>query len=257
MASREKHFLRFIPRNGILYPLVKFCMIPLLALAVLVLLTDFLVMPFVTRHGQEFQIPNIVGVSLTEATDMLAEVGAVVEIAGEEPSPDLPEGTVMVQTPFAGSMAKKGRRVKVIISAGREMVEVPGIVGFSQRQSELKLREAGLKVGTFNWASNDSLPVNVLVFSVPSAGSLVLRDTPINLFFNRGSQGNVVFVPQFVGMLLDEAEQIADSLGLLISKVDYATNAFLLPNTVLWQSQRAGSKTETGSYIQLKVSVTD
>ncbi len=257
MASQDKPFLRFIPRGGILYPLVKFCLIPLLALALLALLTDFLIMPFITRHGQEFPIPNIVGVSLTEATEMLADIGAVVEIAGEEPSPDLPEGTVMVQTPLAGSMAKKGRRVKVIISAGREMVEVPGMVGFSQRQSELKLREAGLKVGDFNWASNDSLPVNVLVFSVPSAGSLVLKDTPINLYFNRGSQDNVVFVPQLVGMLLNEAEQIVDSLGLLISKVDYAANAFLLPNTVLWQSLRAGSKTETGSYIQLKVSMTD
>jgi len=257
MASQEKHFLLFIPKNGILYPLVKFCMIPLLALTVLALMTDFLVMPFITRHGQEFQIPNIIGISLTEATEMLADIGAVIEIAGEEPSPDLPEGTVMVQTPFAGSMAKKGRRVKVIISAGREMVEVPDMVGFSQRQSELKLREAGLKVGTFNWASSDSLPINVLVFSVPSTGSLVLKETPVNLFFNRGSQGNMVFVPQFVGMLLDETEQIADSLGLLISKVDHATNAFLLPNTVLWQSLRAGSKVETGSYMQLKVSVTD
>jgi hypothetical protein len=97
MAPQDKPFLRFIPRGGILYPLVKFCLIPLLALALLALLTDFLIMPFVTRHGQEFQIPNIVGVSLTEATEMLADIGAVVEIAGEEPSPDFPEGTVMVR----------------------------------------------------------------------------------------------------------------------------------------------------------------
>ncbi len=257
MTSQEKPFLRFIPRHSLLYPLAKFFLIPIVALVILFLLTDDFIMPMITRHGQEFEIPSIVGKSLTEATEMLENVGAVIEIAGEEPSPDLPEGTVMTQTPLAGSTAKKGRRVRVIISAGREMVEVPTLIGFSQRQCKLKLREAGLKVGTFNWASNDSLPVNVLVFSVPSAGSLVLKETAVNLFFNRGSQDNMVFVPQLVGMQLDEAEQVADSLGLLISKVDYATNAFLLPNTVLWQSLRAGSKIEAGSYIELRVSVTE
>jgi beta-lactam-binding protein with PASTA domain len=57
--------------------------------------------------------------------------------------------------------------------------------------------------------------------------------------------------------MLSDAEQIADSLGLVISKVDFTVNTVVLPNTVIWQSLRAGTKTEIGSYVDLKVAVTD
>jgi beta-lactam-binding protein with PASTA domain len=257
MTGSKRKFLGFVPRDSIWHPLIKYLVIPIIALIVVFLLVDRVVMPGITRHGSEFPLPSVVGLSFTEAMDTLDQYGVDIYIAGEESSPDIPDGTVMVQTPLPGSMVKTGRRVKVIISSGRELVEVPYMVGFSQRQAELKLREAGLRTGSFNWASSDSLPVNVLVYSVPSWESLVPRNTPINLYFNRGSQSDVVFVPQLVGTMLSDAEQIADSLGLVISKVDFTVNTVVLPNTVIWQSLRAGTKTEIGSYVDLKVAVTD
>jgi len=257
MDSEKKHFLKFIPRNTIWYPLVIYFLFPVLILVLLFLLTDRVIMPSITRHGSEVALPDVVGMSLTEATTALEKVGAELEIAGEEPSPNLPEGTVMTQSPPGGTEVKKGRRVKVIKSAGREMATVPNMVGFSQRQSELKLREAGLELGGVGWAASDSLPINVMVYSIPAAGSLVPKSTSVNLFFNRGSLTTIVTVPQLVGIDLSEAEKIIDSLGLNISGFERAVMTDLLPNTVIWQSLREGSKVELGSSIELKVSVTD
>jgi serine/threonine-protein kinase len=258
MAAKEKPFLRFIPRESLWHPLVKFLAIPVTTVIAVALMADMVIMPEITRHGEEFPLPDVTGMSITDARTAFAGVGIGIEIAGEEPTPDLPEGTVLAQTPSSGSMVKKGRRVKLIISAGQEMVSVPAMVGFSQRQAELRLREAGLKTGTFNWAVDDSMQfANVLVYSVPSEGSLVPKGTRINLFFSRGAQANVVFVPQLLGLNLDDAQYVADSVGLNISKIDFAVNLVLLPNTVMWQSAPPGSKVEIGSPIELKVSVTD
>ena len=218
---------------------------------------DIFVMPSITRHGEEFPLPDIRGMSLTDAVDTLKSLGIELQIAGEEPVPDMPEGRIVSQNPLAGSMVKVERRVKVVVSAGEQMVEVPELVGFSQRQTELKLREAGLAVGTFNWARSDSLPVNVVVYTVPSGGSLVPEGTTVNLYFNQGTQSDVIFVPQFVGMNLDDAEYIADSLGLILGRVDRTVSDELLPNTIMWQSERAGSKVTIGTEINLRVSVTD
>jgi serine/threonine-protein kinase len=258
MTAKEKPFLWFIPRDTIWHRLVIFLVIPVLAIVILALLADFVIMPWITRHGDEFPLPDVVGMSLTDATEAFAEEGIEIEIAGEEPTPDRPEGTVLTQTPAAGSMVKKGRRIKLIISAGQEMVSVPSMVGFSQRQAELRLKEAGLKSGSFNWAVDDSMQfANVLVYSVPSEGSLVPKGMQINLFFSRGSQTSIIFVPQLVGLNLDEAQNVVDSVGLNISKVDFAVNLVLLPYTVMWQSVQPGSKVEIGTSIQLKASVTD
>jgi len=258
MTTNQKPFLRFIPRDSVWHPLVKFLVIPVIVVIILALLADSVVMPAITRHGMEFPLPNVVGTSITDAGATFEKVGIEIEIAGQEPTPDLPEGTVIAQTPAAGSMVKRGRRVKLMISAGQEMVTVPPMVGFSQRQAGLRLKETGLKTGTFNWAVDDSMQfANVLVYSVPSEGSLVPKGTRINLFFSRGSQTNVIYVPQLVGLNLVEAQYVIDSVGLNIAKVDFAVNLVLLPNTVMWQSVQAGSKVEIGSSIQLKASVTD
>lgn len=257
MPDSKGRFLGFIPRGTLWENLTKFFIIPMIVIVILFFVADMIVMPEITRHGDEFPLPDIRGMSLTDAVDTLKSHGVELQIVGEEPVPNMPEGRIVSQNPLAGSMVKTERRVKVVVSAGEQMVEVPEMVGFSQRQTELKLHEAGLEVGTFNWARSDSLPVNVLVYSVPSGGSLVPEGTVVNLFFNRGSQSDVVFVPQFVGLNLGEAEYIADSLGLIIGRVDHAVSDELLPNTIMWQSERAGSKVEIGKEINLRVSVTD
>jgi len=255
--SHKEYFLKFIPRKSIWFPLTVYLFFPICGLIVLFFVMNNIVMPGITRHGSEKPLPNVIGMSLGDATDSLATVGAKLEIAGEEPSPDLPEGTVMTQSPPAGSMVKEGRRVKVIKSAGREMATVPVMVGFSQRQCELKLREAGLQLGGTGWAASDSLPVNVLVYSIPAEGSLVPKSTQVNLFFNRGSESTIISVPQLVGLNLTDAQQVVDSLGLNVSSVDYEVKPDLLPNTVVWQSLQEGTNVELGSSMDLKVSVTD
>ncbi len=256
--ATDRLFLRFIPRDSIWHPLTRFLVIPVVAIIALFALTDLVIMPHITRHGDEFPLPDVVGMSITDARAVFEMKNIKAEIAGEEPTPDLPEGTVIAQTPSQGSMVKEGRRVKLIISAGQEMVYVPSMVGYSQRQAKLRLREVGLRIGAFDWAVDDSMQfANVLVYSVPSEGSRVPKGTPINLFFSRGSQTDIIYVPELVGLNLDEAQYVVDSLGLYVSKVDYAVNFVLLPNTVMWQSIPAGSKAEIGSSIDLKVSVTD
>ncbi len=257
MTENGTKFLKVVRRDTVWYPTVKYFAIPLIAFAVVVLFFDNIVMPITTRQGNEFKLPSVVGLSLTEAISTLKRAGCTLDIAGEEPDPGIPEGTIKRQTPFAGSRVKRGRLVKVVISAGRMMVNVPGMVGFSQRQSELKLKQAGLSVGTINWTSNDTLPVGVMVYSVPSAGSVVPKDTPVNLYFNQGAQATVAFVPNFVGLNVDDARHAADSLGLAIESIEYAVNANLLPNTVFWQSLDEGTKVESGAAITLRVSVTD
>jgi hypothetical protein len=134
MTGSKRKFLGFVPRDSIWHPLIKYLVIPIIALIVVFLLVDRVVMPGITRHGSEFPLPSVVGLSFTEAMDTLDQYGVDIYIAGEESSPDIPDGTVMVQTPLPGSMVKTGRRVKVIISSGRELVEVPYMVGFSQRR---------------------------------------------------------------------------------------------------------------------------
>ncbi|MBD3219326.1 MAG: PASTA domain-containing protein, partial [candidate division Zixibacteria bacterium] len=159
---------------------LKYIGILLAAGIVLFLLFDNVIMPAYTRHGTEYPLPDIVNKSFDEAETIAKRYDFEIVIQGRQASPGIAEGTVLSQVPAAGTQIKENRKVKVIISAGEQMVEVPELVRYSVRQAELKLPEFGLKVRNYYWTETDTLASDVVAYTVPPSGSLVPRGAGID-----------------------------------------------------------------------------
>lgn len=242
---------------NVLRSLTLYVIIPLLILWLLFLVGDLIVMPMITRQGEEFSLPNIVGLTQAEAEDSLAAHGLVLQISGREFSPNKPEGVILTQLPNAGMMVKEGRNIKVIISAGVRVAEVPDVFGMSIRQADLTLQKAGFVVGDMHWTDVDSLPENVAIETIPSSGTLLPLGSSVSLAINQGSRSDYVFVPTLVGKPLDRARAILDSLDLFISKVVMVRDTLLLPNTVIEQHPTHNTQVARGDSVWVSVSTTD
>jgi beta-lactam-binding protein with PASTA domain len=212
-------------------------------LLVIFMLFDRVFMPAYTRHGTEFPLPNLVNKSYDDALAIAERYDFEIVVRGEQPSPTIPEGTILSQVPSAGTQIKENRNVKVIISAGEQMVEVPTLTRLSVRQAELELPEYGLKISNYYWTESDSLARDVVAYTVPPSGSLVPKGSGIDLYINRGKQTSEGYMPKLVGKPLDEALSMLDSLGFPKPRVEYVTNPLLLPQIVTYQHPAAGSKT--------------
>ena len=210
---------------------------------VLFLVIDTVVMPAYTRHGTEYPLPNIINKSYDEAVIIAERYDFEIVIQGRQASPTIPEGTILSQVPAPGTQIKEDRKVKVIISAGEQMVEVPELARYSVRQAELKLPENGLKVNNYYWTETDTLASDVIAFTVPPAGSLVPRGAGIDLYINRGMESDEGYMPKLLGTPLEEALSLLDSLGFPRPRVEYVTNPLLLPQIVTYQHPVAGTKT--------------
>ena len=63
--------------------------IVLAALLILYFIMNNIVMPSITRHGDEFSLPSIVGMTVAEAEPILLEAELYLEVTSEEYHPDL------------------------------------------------------------------------------------------------------------------------------------------------------------------------
>lgn len=86
-------------------------------LAVAFLLGTGVVMYFAMR-GHEVKVPNVVGHSETEATEMIEDLGLRVRVRNSAPHSKIPAGVVSDQSPAAGATVKTGQIVGITLSTG-------------------------------------------------------------------------------------------------------------------------------------------
>ena len=252
--QRSGFLAKQLPFGTLKRKIVLWVIAPLLVLSVLYVVVDDIVMPIITRHGSEFTLPNWVEQRLIEARIELDNLKLRFEVASEEFSPGIPQGVILSQYPVAGTKVKTGRAIKFVVSAGQKMVAIPNLAGQSVRQALMDLETAGLDLGEITWAFSDSLPEKVVVHTYPGAGSEIALGSPVTLMVNKGRSADFTFVPKVVGLTLDVARTLLESKQLRIGVVNSRFAVDLLPETVMEQSETAGTELEINTEIDLVVS---
>ncbi len=230
---------------------------PLLVLYVIYFIINSLIMPAVTRHGDEFLLPGFLNQKLAEAEIKLDELKLEYAIASEEYSPGQEQGIILNQCPIEGTRVKKGRQIKFVISLGQKLVKIPNLAGLSVRQAILDLETAGMEPGEIAWAMSDTLPEKVVVFSYPAAGTEIPLGSPVNIMVNRGRASDFTFMPRLTGMSLEKAKKLLEEKYLKLGLVTHRADENYLPETVLEQSEAEGTELDNGTEIDLVVSSTD
>lgn len=148
--STSGAFNRFVRRHPIVSNLVI-----IITVAVLGLFIAYLSLTLFTKHGQKEQVPDVVGVSYTQAIEKLHEAGFKIEIRDSLYLDNMKPGYVVEQYPNALSMVKPGRKVflyinavypkQMVIDPSSERPGAPALAGYSFRQSMAMLEEGGFK----------------------------------------------------------------------------------------------------------------
>jgi serine/threonine-protein kinase len=233
--------------------LVKIVAVPILVFFALLFLFDLIIMPMWTRHGDEFAAPNLIGRTLAGAQQVLSEVDLSMEIIERRFSPEFSDGTVLEQRPVAGALVKSGRILKVVVSRGSELINVPRVRGFTTRQAELILVEAGFTVGGRAPSEDPTVPVGTVSGTIPDAGARLPRGTVVHLLVNEAEQ-TWAWCPNLVGKNIEEARAILRERNLLVGSVDRRFDDKLLPGTVIEQSRTPGEELRVGTEIDLVIS---
>jgi len=131
----------------------------------------------VSSGPRPITIADFTGKKVTTAETQLTELGFKVTKT-EEFSDEVPAGVVLSQSPASGT-GFKGDEIKLVVSKGPELFEVPSVRGKRTSEAREILRDAGFKVKVVR--SSLYAGIGYVVSVSPSAGTPVPRGTEVTI----------------------------------------------------------------------------
>ena len=216
---------------------------------------NYLLMPSYINQRSMIAIPNLEGLSVNEAESITESEGIQVVVADTIFTNDINPGIVLEQFPAAGREVKKGRAIKIKITQFNEKILVPELLGKTLRSSEIELDQIGITIDSVYYAYSTNYPKGIVSWQNPAPSDSIRKGFGMRLEVSTGLAPNdFVTVPDLQGIFYSEALKKINEIGLKEGSVKFTSQDSFLPNTVLSQNPKEGTKVSQKSSVNLIIS---
>ena len=195
-----------------------------LVLVVVALVSALTAMRFAI-HGREVWLPDLVGKTPAEARRIAVENGLQLDIERQYYSVTVPEGRILSQMPPAGTKVRRGWDIRVAESLGPQRVDIPNVVGESQRAAEINIRRRGLDIGSVASITIPNGTPDQIVAQNPAPAASGIASPKISLLVNSAPPAQAFVMPNFVGQPLASVTQAIHDAGLHVGQVTVGAQA--------------------------------
>lgn len=203
--------------------LKKFGILSLIVVA-FVLLFNSILMPWYVKHSNLVKVPNVTGMNFLDAKKVLEQSGLDVKQGDIRYDESKPIGFVMDQAPAVDEMVKNGRRVYLTVCGGEQLMEVPRLIGKTERDAKFSLVQRNLLVGEVVRKFTTEQPEDFVISQVIQPGSKVKRGTKVDLIVSNGQLLGSIIVPDVIGKKLADARKLLEDKKLKVGKITYQSS---------------------------------
>jgi eukaryotic-like serine/threonine-protein kinase len=218
-------------------------------------------------HGRELAVPDLLGKTPAEARRVAEGSGFQFEVERQYYSPTMPEGQILSQLPPPGTQIRRGWQIRVAQSMGPQRVEIPNILGQSQRAAELNIRRRGLDVGAVAQIQLPGAAADQVVAQNPAPSAGGISVPKISLLTSQDPAPPAFVMPSLMGQTLGNVAALLKEVGLKMGTVTEvappadSTNAPSQPlalqpspaSIIVSQSPAPGGKVVAGSTVNFTV----
>jgi len=191
-------------------------------------------------------VPELRGRDRAGAAEALTSARLVLGEIGERPSDD-PSGTVVGQSPSAGTVVRPGLPVQVWFAVPIP-IEVPVLVGRREADAAALLRDSRLRAGEIRFRESIE-PRGVVVDQAPQAGRRVNADSTVDLWV---AMPRRTLVPDVRGRSQRAAADALRQAGLVVGDVRERESQ-ASRGTVTDQQPVPGVQVEAGTAVSLSI----
>lgn len=143
----------------------------------------------VSAGSSGVEVPDVEGLGEDSANTALVSKGFLVNKT-ESYSDDVPVGTVISQTPAAGSKAPGGSVITIDVSKGKEDTKcrVPNLLNLTEQDATIEAIEAGLSIGSVTYVYSSEVVEGYVCYQSYSHGSYVDAGTAIDIKVSQGPE---------------------------------------------------------------------
>ena len=208
-----------------------------------------LLFPAPPLPGDLFDVPDIRGLGLASARERLAGAGLRLGVIDSLLHPVVPQTLIVGQSPLPGQVATPDSPVRVTVSLGPQMRSVPDVTTLDEDRARIVLESSGFVV--LMDTAQSQVPRGRVVEIFPPADTIVALPAEIYMVVSTGP--SLVPMPLVLGLAEEEAVQLLDSLGLVVSDVQEVFRFGRDQGIVVEQEPAADIELERGSEVQLSV----
>lgn len=205
------------------------------------------------QANKEIKVPNVSNKSVAKAEEILKESGFKVANKQEkETSDEIKKGKVIRTDPKSGLKRRKGTTITLIVSTGKETIELEDFTGKNALEIKGSLEAQGFVVAIEKKEVEDkkNSKENIIVDQMPKAGTEVKKGDSIILYV----PDIITEYPDFVAdkWSYNDIEAFCNEYGLTLN-TEYKESINHVAGTVIKQSRPAGSKVTTGVTITITI----
>ena len=134
----------------------------------------------------EKQVPDIVGMTFSQAEELLDDVGLAGSVVGTRVHPRYPEGTIVETKPPAGRNVKVNRNIRIFLSRGAGPVLVPDLVGRSEHNAMWLLDERGLGAEVSDEQFSIQYSKGMIIAQQPTPNTFINPSDNIQVVISKG-----------------------------------------------------------------------
>jgi len=140
-----------------------------------------------SKGRRSFTVPNLARKTLRQAGLLAQQAGVAVGQIFDEPSHEVPEGSVIRHEPSAGAQVAGGTEVILFVSDGPpgEIIQMASLVGVSIREARRKLEALGLRVGKIRYEFTTAYAPNIVIRQVPADTMEVRQGSRVELVVSK------------------------------------------------------------------------
>ncbi|MGK9459985.1 Stk1 family PASTA domain-containing Ser/Thr kinase [Streptomyces sp. G6] len=197
----------------------------------------------VSTGAPKIEIPDVEGLTFSEAEAALKEKGFEVEKQAEE-STQTPD-TVLSQDPEGGTSREKGSTVTLTVAKEKAQVTVPDLTGMTPEDARKRLEEQGLILGTQEQVESTAQAEGTIFEQSIGGGKDVDRGSTINVKIAKAPANEKIAMPKVTQMTVAQAKQVLAQNGLQLEGIQGGgdDNALVVAsNPVEGQEVKKGDK---------------
>jgi len=198
-------------------------LLSILLLTVIGCIALFIFLPSCS-YEKTIMVPDVRGKDLLTATNILCK--NKLRISKTYKIHSLPKNYVISQYPLPYTKVKVGRRVELKVSLGNAIVNVPNLQHIHITEVKHKLYHLSnhtLHIGHLSYVYSSGVEKDYVITQSPLPGAKVSKGSGVNLLISQGNRPVSFYMPELIGMRLEDATNLIKKIGLRITRIQEET----------------------------------
>jgi len=226
----------------------------LTAAVLVVLITVASVMLYNNLRVRPVNPPDIIGMTVDQATELVEPLDLLVAVVGHQFSEDYEEGIIVVQSVLPQDSLLPGDIIHVILSSGSAYFSMPDLIHTERDVALQQLFDLQLQIEEREYADIE-LPANIVVSTEPAAGTLMSQQQAVVLYISLGPDNSPRPMISLIGLDEEEAVRVAqEEFRLVVREIIHQPNVMFQEGTVSRQSILPMESVTPGDMIDIYVS---